>query len=235
MDGSDSSSRVNNFREFVSAENQTRGRWFKRRRWDQNASPKNFWSSEKSRREESSETPPELWGMLSPSVDYPCLTVCLPKCFLTLRAGPDLNCFRATDAFLSGRKKRNIADEQMCFKNGRGTRSPRGGRGFLLAAMKTRLDVRNTQGGNSQTHAWAHMYKHTGEDVQGHANTLTLKFWIFYAQIIKERWVQTEETRCCLTPTTAGVSEKGGCLDAEQVSSHKNTVRHTFALKRSSS
>lgn len=31
--------------------------------------------------------------------------VCLPKCFLILRAGPDLNCFQATDAFLSRRNE----------------------------------------------------------------------------------------------------------------------------------
>lgn len=43
--------------------------------------------------------------MLLPSMDYPCLTVCLPKCFLILRAGPDLNCFQATDAFLSRRNE----------------------------------------------------------------------------------------------------------------------------------
>lgn len=54
---------------------------------------------------ESSEATPELTGMHSPIVVYPCLTVCLPKCFLTLREGPDLNCFHATDAFLSSRNE----------------------------------------------------------------------------------------------------------------------------------
>lgn len=34
-----------------------------------------------------------------------CLSVCLPKCFLILRAGPDLNCFQATDAFLPRRNE----------------------------------------------------------------------------------------------------------------------------------
>lgn len=53
----------------------------------------------KIRHKESSERNAFAW--ITPAW----LSVCLPKCFLILRAGPDLNCFQATDAFLPRRNE----------------------------------------------------------------------------------------------------------------------------------
>lgn len=110
------------------------------------------------------------------SVDYPCLAVCLPKCFLVLasRAWPQL--------FPSHRRipvqtKGNIADEQMCFKNGRGTRRPLLGefthrRGSWR--MRTGLDV-ITQGALLNTWMSTHVQTHQQRYPKTctHPNTLT--------------------------------------------------------------
>lgn len=127
---------------------------------------------------ESSETPPELWGMRCGSVDYPCLTACLPKCFLIPQssAWPQLFPNRKR---IPVQTKQNILDEQMCFKNGpryqvdcREGYSPR---------MSTVQDS-NTRGA----------HKHMHEQTCTNTDTETYKhIWIFYVRIIKDPWTQT--------------------------------------------
>ncbi len=100
--------------------------------------------------------------------------------------------------------KRNIADEQMCFKNGRSTRPPvclPGGFTHQHGSWRVRMELdANTQGELITTCVNTHVQTHWQRYAETCIHTHT-QIWIFYVQIIKERWLQTERTHCCRTWT----------------------------------
>lgn len=62
--------------------------------------------------------------------------------------------------------------------------------------------------GDSWAHAWTHMYKHTGKDMRKTCIHTQARLWIFYVQIIKERWLRTEKMHCCSTWTTTDMVQE---------------------------
>lgn len=178
--------------------------------------------------------------MHSSSVDYPCLTVCLPKCFLILRAGPDLNCFQATDAFLS-RRNETLRMSRCALKMAAAPARPPaclpGGFTHQHGSWRVRMELdASTRGERINTCVNTHVQTHWQRYAETciHAHT---QFWIFHVQIIKERWFQTENMHCCWSWTNTWWRRKiyrAGEQETEQVSPPKreNPFRHTLFWNR---
>ncbi len=126
--------------------------------------------------------------------------------------------------------KRNIADEQMCFKNGRSTRPPvclPGGFTHQHGSWRVRMELdANTQGELITTCVNTHVQTHWQRYAETCIHTHT-QIWIFYVQIIKERWLQTERMHCCQTWTNTWWRTKM-YRAREQVSPPKTEKKNPF-------